>query len=71
MMKTTAGENELSILTISNLKMNVNAENSALIKEIKQVILENYEEGQHNRFFQLVCDGATLKNKDKHQKMGV
>ena len=70
-MKTVVGDNELSTLTITNLKTCVNAEHNALMKAIKQVALENYKEGYHNRFCQFVHDGATLKNKDKCQAMGV
>ena len=38
---------------------------------MKKVAMENYEEGHRNRFCQLVHDGATLKNKDEHQAMGM
>ena len=41
------------------------------MKAIKQVVLENYEEGHHNRFCQFTHDKATLKNKHKHQEMGM
>jgi len=35
------------------------------------VVLEHYEEGHHNRFFQFAHDRATLKNEDKYQSMGM
>ena len=71
MMKTTAGVSKFSTLTIPNLKFCVNAEHNALMKAIKKVVLEHYEEGHQNRFCQFMHDGFTLKNKDKHQAMGV
>ena len=70
-MKTVARKNEFSTLTIANLKARVNAEHDAFIKSIKKVVLEHYEEGHHNRFFQFVHDGETLKNENEHQEIGM
>ena len=70
-METVAEENEYSTLTIPNLKFYVNTEHSTLMKAIKKVVLENYEKGHHDRFCQFAHDRATLKNKDKHQVMGM
>ena len=33
--------------------------------------LTHYEERHRNRVYQFMHDGATLKNKDKHQAMGM
>ena len=71
MMKTAAGENEFSTLTIPNLKTRVSTEHGALMKAIKKVVLEKYEEGHRNCFCQFVRGRDTLKKKDKHQAMGM
>ena len=41
------------------------------MKEIGQLVPENYEERHHDRFCQFVRDRSTLKNKHKHQAMGM
>ena len=33
--------------------------------------MEHSKEGHMNHFFQFAYDGATLKNKDKYQAMGI
>ena len=33
--------------------------------------MEHYEEGHMNKFCQFMHDGATLKNKDKNQAIGM
>ena len=38
---------------------------------MKKIAMEHYEEGYRNKFCQFVHDGATLKNEDKHQAMGM
>ena len=70
-MKTIAGENEFSALTIANLKVHVNAELNALIKSITQVVIVHHEGDHHNRFWQFMRNGETLKNKDEHKVMGM
>ena len=35
------------------------------------MVLGHYEDGHQNRFYQFTHDAATLKNKDKHQAMGM
>ena len=71
MMKNVAGDNELSTLTIPNLKVCIGAEHNTFIKAAKQVVLEHWEESHQNKFAQFAHDGATLKNKDKYQAMGM
>ena len=61
MMKTTARANEFSTLTIYHLKVHVNAECNTLMKAVKIIVMENYEEGHQNRFCQFAHDKSTLK----------
>ena len=70
-MSALVSRNDLKMLTIERLTLNVKAEHEALKDGIRKLVMDHHEEGHRNNFCQFIHDGTTLKNKDKHQAMGM
>ena len=51
--------------------MYLNAEFDAFKKSSRQEVLDHYEEGNENRFYQFAHDCSALLNKDKYQVFGM
>ena len=51
--------------------MCVKAGNEVLKQGMKKIAMDHCEEGHRNQFCQFAHDGATLKNRDEHQAMGI
>ena len=65
MMNAVSVENDFKPLTISHLKICLNAEHNTFEKSARQAALDHHEEANEYQFYQFAHDGATLHIKNK------
>ena len=65
MTSTLAEANDFTTSHISHLKICANAEHNDFARADKKAVTGRCEEGQKNRFYQLMRDRATLKKQGK------